>query len=230
LLNSEHVAPVIPAAILFDLTNGGEKSWGEQPPFAGLARDAVQSASRHFNLGKAGAGYGARAGAYEGGLGSASIVTPEGWQIGALVAANPFGSPYMPGTKTLWAWPWERDGEMGGQAAPQSAPQNGALPTDTKAGARVMENTSLAIVATNVALTAAQAQRMAIMAQDGLARTIAPIHTPFDGDIVFAVSTGQVALPDPWPMSLTKLGSLAADCLARAVGRAIWEANSAPRS
>jgi L-aminopeptidase/D-esterase-like protein len=226
LLNSPLVAPVIPAAILFDLANGGDKSWGETPPYGPLGRAAAAAApSKTFALGKAGAGFGARAGAYEGGLGSASFVTPEGWQIGALVAVNPFGSPYMPGTKTLWAWPWECDGEMGVQTPPAQKPLPHVLPPDTKMGSQANQNTTLAIVATNVALTAAQAQRLAIMAQDGMARAISPIHTPFDGDVVFAVSTSKVALPEPWPLSVTKLGSLAADCLARAIGRAVWEAN-----
>jgi L-aminopeptidase/D-esterase-like protein len=225
LLNSPMVAPVIPAAILFDLTNGGDKAWGEIPPYAELGRRAAAAASGQFMLGKTGAGFGARAGAYEGGLGSASIVTESGWQIGALAAVNPFGSPYMPGTKTLWAWPWERNDEMGGQVAPAHKPPPGILPDDTKMAARANENTTLAVVATNVALTPAQAQRLAIMAQDGMARAIAPIHTPFDGDIVFALSTARVPLPDPWPLNLTKLGALAADCLARAIGRAVWEAN-----
>jgi L-aminopeptidase/D-esterase-like protein len=225
LLNSELVAPVIPSAILFDLTNGGDKVWGETPPYSDLARSAAAATSKSFALGKAGAGFGARAGAYEGGLGSASIITPEGWQVGALVAANPFGSPYVPGTNTLWAWPWEMDNEMGGQTPPSQKPAPQILPPDTKMAARANENTTLAIVATNVALTTAQAQRLAIMAQDGMARAISPIHTPFDGDIVFALSTAKMPLPDPWPLNLTKLGSIAADTLARAIGRAVWEAN-----
>lgn len=226
LLNSNLVAPVIPAAILFDLANGGDKAWGENPPYADLGRAAAAAAAKTFALGKAGAGFGARAGAYEGGLGSASIVTPEGWQVGALVAANPFGSPYMPGTKTLWAWPWERDGEMGGQSPPTHAIAPQILPPDTKIGAGPNQNTTLAIVATNVALNAAQAQRLAIMAQDGMARAIAPVHTPFDGDIVFALSTAKTPLPEPWALILTKLGALAADCLARAIGRAIYSGDT----
>lgn len=230
LLNSPLVAPVIPAAILFDLANGGDKDWGENPPYADLARQAAADAAKPFSIGKAGAGFGARAGAYQGGLGSASAITPEGWQVGALVAANPFGSPYIPGTKTLWAWPWEMADEMGGQTPPAHKPAPHILPPGVKMAARssntlANENTTLAIVATNVALTTAQAQRLAIMAQDGMARAIAPIHTPFDGDIVFALSTAKTPLPDPWPLSLAKLGSLAADCLARAIGRAVWEAN-----
>jgi L-aminopeptidase/D-esterase-like protein len=221
LLNSDLVAPVIPAAILFDLTNGGDKNWGGDPPYAHLAQSAAAVAAKTFGIGKAGAGFGARAGAYEGGLGSASVVTSEGWQIGALVAVNPFGSPYIPGTKTLWAWPWEQNAEMGGQAPPARAPAPHILPPDIKMGAGPNENTTLAIVATNVALTTAQAQRLAIMAQDGMARAISPIHTPFDGDIVFALSTAKEPLPDPWPLSLAKLGALAADTLARAIGRAV---------
>ena len=84
-------------------------------------------------------------------------------------------------------------------------------------------NTTLAVVATDATLTPVQARRLAIMAQDGLARAIRPVHTPFDGDTVFAVSTAKHALSDP-AADITRLGLLAADCLARAVARGVYEA------
>ena len=224
LHGSKLVAPVVPAAILFDLTNGGDKDWGETAPYAELAREACAEASLEMALGNAGAGYGARAGAYKGGLGSASIVTPQGVQVGALAAVNSFGSPVIPGTRTLWAWAWERDREMGGQTPPALPRQDGPLPPDMKGPAQARTNTTIAIVATNVALTPGQAQRLAVMAQDGMARAIVPVHTPFDGDVVFALSTGRQPLAEPWALSLTALGAMAADCLARAIGRAVYEA------
>jgi L-aminopeptidase/D-esterase-like protein len=128
------VAPIVPSAILFDLTNGGDKNWGATPPYRTLGVKACESASDDFSLGNAGAGYGGRAGAYKGGLGSASFVTPDGFEIGAIAAVNSFGSPVMPGTSTLWAWPFEQNGEIGRQLPPR-APlwQTLACPTTSSA-------------------------------------------------------------------------------------------------
>jgi L-aminopeptidase/D-esterase-like protein len=224
--DSKLVAPIVPAAILFDLTNGGDKSWGETPPYSRLARIATAGASREFVLGNAGAGFGARAGAYKGGLGSASWVTPDGIQIGAIAAVNSFGSPVIPGTHTLWAWPFEQQAEMGGQIAPERPIGGLGLPPDVKGLPQTMSNTTIAVVATNVALTPAQAERMAIMAHDGMARALRPVHAPVDGDVVFALSTGELPMPEPWQLTLTGLGSLAADCLARAIGRGVFAAES----
>ncbi len=220
------VAPVVPAAILFDLTNGGTKDWGEEPPYNRLGRDAAAAAAKTFALGNAGAGLGARAGAYKGGLGSASAVTPDGVQIGALAAVNSAGSPVIPGTGTFWAWAFEQNGELGRQHAPQPARDMVLdVPTDIKGGTPgARQNTTIGVVATNADLTPAEARRLAIMAQDGYARALRPIHTPFDGDVLFALATGRAPLPDPRPVSLSRLGLIAADCMARAVARGVYEA------
>lgn len=219
------VAPIVPAAILFDLTNGGDKNWGAVPPFRALAVKACETASAPFKLGNAGAGYGGRAGAYKGGLGSASAVGGEGIEVGALVAVNSYGSPVMPGSSTLWAWAFEQNEEMGGQMPPRAGVGLDP-PGDLKRPPQAFGNTTIGIVAVNAALTPAQTKRIAIMAQDGLARALRPIHTPLDGDTVFAIATGARPLADPVPASLAVLGSLAADCLARAVGRAVFEAET----
>jgi len=226
LAGAPMVAPIVPAAILFDLTNGGNKNWGKEPPFRKLAVKACESAGAAFKLGNAGAGYGGRAGAYKGGLGSASAVTDDGIAVGALVAVNSFGSPVIPGTSTLWAWPFEQNDEMGRQAPARGVPVPMGLPDDVKRPPQLGGNTTIAIVAVNAILTPAQAKRVAIMAQDGLARSLRPVHTPLDGDSVFVVATGERPLADPAPLDLTVLGSLAADCLARAVGRAVFEADA----
>jgi len=220
------VVPIVPAAILFDLLNGGEKGWGEHPPYRELGRQAVAGAGETFALGNVGAGYGAQAGVLggglKGGLGSASVVCQDGLQVGALVAVNAVGSPVMPGSTTLWAWPFERDGEMGGQKPPQAidlAAEAGAE------GAMPGENTTIGVIATNARLDKAQARRVAIMAHDGYARALRPVHTPFDGDTIFCLATGRrdgaVEAGE-----LARIGALAADCMARAIGRAIWEAGS----
>jgi L-aminopeptidase/D-esterase-like protein len=124
----------------------------------------------------------------------------------------------------FWAAPFEVDGEFGGRGFPVQLPP-GALDPLTKGSART--NTTLAIVATDAALTKAQAKRLAIMAQSGLSRAIYPVHTPLDGDVVFAVSTGRRALGDPLPM-MVSLGALAANVVARAIARGVYEAAALP--
>ncbi|MCO6416450.1 P1 family peptidase [Siccirubricoccus sp. KC 17139] len=219
------VVPVVPGAILFDLANGGDKAWGEIPPYAALGRAALASVGEEFALGNAGAGYGARAGALKGGLGSASCVTPDGLTIGALVAVNSFGSVVMPGTNRFWAGPWEMEAEFGDLGPPPPGWQGEAeMPLPPGSALNPMANTTLAVVAVDAALSKAEAQRLAIMAQDGLARAIRPIHTPFDGDSIFVLATGKVPLTGP--AMLARLGHLAADTLARAVARGVYEAES----
>jgi L-aminopeptidase/D-esterase-like protein len=219
-------SPVIPAAILFDLANGGDKAWGEEPPYRRLGRAAVAAADEAFELGSAGAGCGAMAGALKGGTGSASVVSADGYTVGAVVAANPWGSVIAPGGRSFWAAPFEIDGEFGGlgSAGLAAAPDDWGL---SKAPASGL-NTTIACVATDALLTPAQARRLAVMAQDGLARAIRPVHAPFDGDVVFALSTAGRALAEPAPYTLARLGALAADCLARAVARAVYEARPWP--
>jgi L-aminopeptidase/D-esterase-like protein len=220
------VSPIVPAAILFDLANGGDKAWGEAPPYRDLGRAAVEAAGAEFALGTAGAGYGAMAGALKGGVGSASVVSGDGFTVGALVAVNSWGSVVAPGGRTFWAAPYEMGGEFGGLGASglAAAPDDWSLAK----GAAEIRNTTIACVATDAVLTPAQARRVAVMAQDGLARAIRPVHAPFDGDVVFALSTARKPLPEPQPYAIARLGALAADCLARAVARAVYEATAWP--
>ena len=223
-------SPVVPAAILFDLANGGDKNWGEQPPYRGLGREAVLAAGLDFDLGTAGAGYGAMAGALKGGTGSASVVTADGITVGALACVNSFGSVVAPGGRTFWASPFEIADEFGGLGASGlvAAPEAWGL---AKADPQARRNTTIACVATDLALTPAQAKRVAIMAQDGLARAIRPVHAPFDGDVVFALSTGGAALAEAGAaMLVARVGALAADCLSRAVARAVYAARPWPES
>lgn len=226
--------PIVPAAVLHDLTNDGDKDWGDEPPYRSLGAAAVRSAAENFDLGSVGAGRGAMAGNRKGGLGSASIILDDRVMVGALVAANPVGSVFMPDGRTFYAWPWELNGEFGGQAAPSGKddpepfPQHSRLKAPTQAGA----NTTIAIVATSADLANAEAKRIAIMAHDGIARAVRPAHTPFDGDIVFSVATGTHQLPEEpmflRPAAVARIGAAAADCLARAIARAIYEAAKDP--
>lgn len=219
------VSPVIPSAILFDLANGGHKSWGEKPPYVDLGREAVNAAATEITLGRTGAGFGASAGQLPGGIGSASIVTDDGITIGAIVAVNCFGSVQIPGTDTFWAAPFEINAEFGGKPVPTTpdfdAEDWGAAKLNPAPGS----NTTLAVIATDAILTSGDAKRLAQMASAGFARAIRPVFTPFDGDVVFALSTGQRELPPPDALTLTRLGSLAADCLARAIARGVFEAS-----
>lgn len=218
-------SPVIPAAILYDLANGGDKAWGAEPPYAALGRKAYAARSAHVPLGNAGAGYGACAGALKGGQGSASIVTTDGFTIAALVCVNAWGSTTMPGSRAFWAHPFELGGEFGAvKPDPQAAPFDPEDWGAAKASAQPRANTTIACIALDAALTPAEAKRVAQMASAGLARAIRPVFAPFDGDVVFVAATGQRPPPEPRAFALARFGALAADCLARAVARGVYEA------
>lgn len=222
--STEVTAPIVPGAILFDLSNGGDKAWGADPPYRQLGGAALAGAGDAFALGSVGAGAGARAGLLKGGIGSASAVTADGYTVGALAAVNSFGSVVGPDGRTFWAAPWEVDGEFGGLGTVGLAGSAGDAWPLAKLDPAVRENTTLAVVATDAALTRVQAKRIAIMAQDGLSRAIRPVHAPFDGDVVFALATAERPLAEPGDYTVTRIGALAADCLARAVARGVYEA------
>jgi L-aminopeptidase/D-esterase-like protein len=221
--------PVTAAAILFDLRNGGDKSWTDESPYRRLGIAACEAAGTAFGLGTAGAGYGAQAGLLKGGLGSASVMDESGLVVGALVAVNSVGAVTMPDSPAFWAWPFEMGAEFGGLAPPARALADDQLAPfrDAKIGG----NTTIGVVATNAKLDRQAARRVAIMAQDGYARAIRPSHSPFDGDTVFAVSTGAIPVTPEGPMGVARIGAMAADCMARAVARGVYEAaaiNGAP--
>ncbi|MEO9873516.1 MAG: P1 family peptidase [Anderseniella sp.] len=216
--------PIVPSAILFDLTFGPDKGWGATPPYRELGIAAAEAAGTDFDLGNTGAGYGATAGQLKGGLGSASCVFG-GFTVGSLVALNPVGSCINPASNDLWARPFELGGEFRPVPAAPAVPVPLTPLGDSKLNARTAgANTTIAVVATDAVLTKAEAQRLAIMASDGMARAIRPIHTPYDGDTVFALATGKTALGDQPAEALAMLGSVAADCLSRAIGRAMTSA------
>ncbi len=215
--------PIVPGAILYDLANGGDKNWGDTSPYAALGRAAFDGAARDVRLGRAGAGFGAKAGGAPGGVGSASIITADGMTVGALAAVNCYGSVRMPGTRAFWAWPYEINREFGGDRPPTDYSVNADDWGDAKARASLLQNTTIACVATDVRLTPDEAKRVAQMALSGFSRAIRPVFAPFDGDVVFVVSTGKRARPDPAPLTLTRLGELAANTLARAIARGVYE-------
>jgi len=214
--------PIVPGAILFDLLNGGDKSWIENP-YKGLGLSALAHAAQQFELGSAGAGFGALTGNLKGGLGSASVVLDSGLTVGALVAVNALGSVTIGEGPHFWAAPWEMQAEFGGLGMAKTfEPEHEPSPMK-----RMGEATTIAIIATDAALSQAQALRMATAAHDGMARAIVPSHTPYDGDLVFAAATGAKALRDP-QLDPFALGHAAASCLARAIARAVYEARAKP--
>jgi D-aminopeptidase len=219
------VAPIVPAAILFDLGNGGDKAWSRNP-YRDLGEEALAVASADFALGSFGAGAGARAGRLKGGLGSASLVLPGGVTVGALVAVNALGQTTVGSGRHFWAAPFEIGDEFGG-LGPATGATDIAATFDTKRGPAEGASTTIAIVATDARLTKAQATRVAAAAHDGLARAIVPAHTPFDGDLVFAAATGAHAAGDAASDTL-RIGHAAALCLSRAVARAVHAARAWP--
>jgi L-aminopeptidase/D-esterase-like protein len=217
----EALVPIVPGAILFDLLNGGDKKWGRYPPYRELGHPAAAHAVAEFALGSAGAGLGATTFDLKGGTGSASAVA-RGITVGALAMVNAAGSAVIGGGPHFWAAPFERNNEFGGRGQPAAVPPE-ALNFRTKG--QPGENTTLVVVATDATLTKAQTRRLAIMAQDGLSRALRPIHTPLDGDIVFAAATCERPFPDPI-YGLAELGTLAADVVARAIARGVYEARA----
>ena len=223
--------PVAVQAILFDLINGGEKDWmrepvKHQPPYWNLGRDAALVAAHDFALGTAGAGVGATTAGLKGGLGSTSARTSQGFTVGALVAVNAVGSATIGSSPHFWAGAYEQGNEFGGLGWPASLPSD-ALKLRFKGQPLPATATTIALVATDAALTKAECKRLAIMANDGLSKSLRPVHAPNDGDTVFAAATGKAGRGGDPPI-LTELGTVAADCLARAVARGVYEATALP--
>jgi len=217
--------PIVPGAVLFDLINGGDKEWGRFSPYRNLGYAAASSTGLDFQLGTAGAGIGATTVNLKGGLGSASMVSASGHTVGALVAVNACGSANVLDGPHFWSAPFERDGEFGALGFPTPFPPLPDRPA--LKGLPLGANTTIAIVATDAVLTKAQCKRLAVMAHDGFARAIWPVHTPLDGDTIFAAATGKKELADPI-FDLALIGSAVVATLARACARAVYEATALP--
>ena len=214
--------PLVPGAIIFDLLNGGAKDWGENP-YRALGRAAFDAAGASFELGTEGAGTGALTAMVKGGLGSASLCLPDGSTVGALVVANPVGAVTTPGDRHFYAAPFEIGDEFGGLGVDPASALGMSFESRKRDSMHPRKNTTIAIVATDAALTKAECQRIATAAHDGIGRATLPAHTPNDGDLVFGVSTGKRPAGD---VLLT--GHAASLCLARAIARAAYHARPAP--
>lgn len=221
----DQTVPIVPAAILFDLTNGGDKAW-TQNPYRFLGETALAEAGAAFALGSVGAGTGAQTANLKGGLGSSSAVI-DGVTVGALVAVNALGQATVGDAAQFWAAPFELGEEFGGLGpAPAAAFRPTVFPAMKRSEA-TNTNTTIAIVATDAALDQAQATRLAIAAHDGMARALFPSHTPMDGDLVFAAATGT-GTADVTPPLLARIGHVASLCLARAIARGVHAAHAHP--
>jgi len=221
------VIPIVPGAILFDLLNGGDKAWGRFSPYRDLGYAAAAAAGPDFALGSVGAGCGATTANFKGGLGSASATTPGGVKVAALAAVNAVGTVTVGDGPWFWAAPFEVDAEFGGRGLPPAfAPDMLAMRIKGGPAASSRENTTLAVVVTDATLTKVQAKRLAVIAQTGFARAIYPVHAPLDGDVVFAAATGERPI-DPL-VGLTELGMIAANVLARAIARGVFNATALP--
>ncbi len=216
--------PIIPAAILFDLINGGDKNWGRYPPYREMGYAAAKNASASFNIGSAGAGYGALTAGLKGGLGSASAVLQTGTTIGALVAVNAIGATNVAGTRHFWAAPHEIGDEFGGLGLPKQIAESArSIPMKFRDLQRGGMNTTIGVIATDAKLTKPETKRLAIAAHDGFARAIWPAHTPLDGDLVFALSTGSNE-PPANAVDYVELCAIAAATMARAIARGVHAA------
>ncbi|MFD0918078.1 P1 family peptidase [Pseudahrensia aquimaris] len=227
---ADQIVPIVPGAILFDLINGGDKAWGDHSPYRELGQLAAQNASYEFDLGSQGAGTGALVGGpgigLKGGLGSASTILPNGVTIGALVAVNALGAPTVGEGANFWAVPFEMGDEFGGLGPSQAdADEAQALRIKFRDTQAQGSNTTIAIIATDAALTKGEAKRMAIAAHDGFARALWPAHTPMDGDLVFALATGAKGPLDSIDDQIT-FSATAASTMARAIARGIFHAQS----
>ena len=160
----------------------------------------------------------------KGGLGSASVVLEGGVTVGALVAVNAHGAPAADGVPHMWAAPWEVGDEFGGLGP---APAGTTTDVTLTGSLTPSQNTTIGIIATDARLDKAQCQRLAVAAHDGFARALVPSHTPFDGDLIFALSTGARDLDSPMTDAVG-LGHAAATVMARAIARGVWQAEAAP--
>tara|TARA_B100000700_G_scaffold328453_1_gene446367 strand:- start:1214 stop:2335 length:1122 start_codon:yes stop_codon:yes gene_type:complete len=255
--------PIVPAAILFDLQNGGKKSISEDHTYFNFGKKALSDADYECPIGNVGAGMGAIAGKLKGGTGSASLIqkssssSKKGFTVAALSAVNSFGSVTLPDSPYFWAWPFEKNLEFGGRGTPKKIESRDKdienldlnefdLDYDfespfegTKKSLQIKNfqkkvlpksnfptNTTLCVIATDASLSQPQSKRIAIMAQDGIARAIRPVHTPFDGDTIFVLSTGEIPLSNNPQIDIATLGMMASDCLSRAIARGVFEAES----
>jgi len=217
--------PIVPAAILFDLNNGGDKDWGRYPPYRELGYQAACASTTSSPTGRVGAGFGATTATTPGGLGMAFETSPSGATVLALMAVNAAGSPLIGSTDHYWAAPFERESEFGGLGLPDPWPADAAVVRTKQGHSTAGMNTTIGVVVTDAVISKVEAKQIAVMAHDGFARALYPVHTPGDGDLLFVLSTGALPL-DREHVSLLSLGTLAANAVCRAIAQGVYTASS----
>ncbi len=220
------VVPIVPAAVIFDLGRGGDFS---AHPDSATGRAAAEAADDGpVALGNVGAGVGATAAGLKGGVGSASVVLDEGTTVAALVVANPVGSPVDPSTGELYAARFALEPELTRLRRPDPAEVRAAHARAALAGSGSGPPQPLAtvvgVICTDLTLTKAQCHKVSGVAHDGLARAVRPAHSMSDGDTLFTLSTAH--RPPPDPALFHDVLTAGADCLTRAIGRAMLAADS----
>jgi L-aminopeptidase/D-esterase-like protein len=216
---TQAIVPIVPAAVIFDLLVGSPQV-RPSAEYGYLAAQNLKGGA--VQQGVVGVGTGARNGGLKGGAGTASLIMPGGVVVGAIAAANAHGRAHDPVSGELYARFLEQDGEFKLAHAPRplAAPDY----TDIFTGSFVRSNTVIGCVATNARLSKAQAQKVAQMAHDGIARAVFPAHTMFDGDVIFCLATGEVEVGGP--AELSHIGAVAADVFARALVHGVLHAYS----
>jgi L-aminopeptidase/D-esterase-like protein len=225
----EQIVPIVPAAVIFDLGRGGRFANRPTADFGYAA--ASKAKPRHPAIGSVGAGTGARAGGLQGGVGSASCTLANGVTVSAIAVVNAVGSVINPRT----ALPWDVAGFK--LAKPNRDERNQlALLTRPDTTQPAPLNTTIGVVVTDAALTKAECYKVASVAHDGLARSIRPAHTLFDGDTIFAAATGSRHLSEDATSTfhsrssraaqLSELAEAGAECFAAACVGAILSAES----
>lgn len=220
--DGDHVVPIVPSAVVYDLGRGGV--FANRPDASFGRRAAGRARSGAVAEGAVGAGTGCLAGTLQGGVGTASERLDDGTVVGALAVVNAAGHVIDPAS----GLPWEPGG-LGLRRPPAS--ERAALRAHVEAG-RPPLNTTIGVVATDARLEPADCHRLAVVAHDGMARAIRPVHTLFDGDTVFALATGLVddepSEPRLRAARLARLQEAGARCFAIACTRAVVLARSHP--
>lgn len=221
--------PIVPAAILYDLNNGGDKDWGRYPPYRELGYAAVENATTSPATGAVGAGCGATTATTPGGLGIASTTLGCGASIVAIMAVNAAGSPLIGDSDRYWAAPFEIEDEFGGLGLPDPWPTDALDPVTKPGHSTAGLSTTIGVVATDAVITKVEAKQIAVMAHDGFPRALYPVHTPGDGDLLFVLSTAARQL-DRDALSLLSLGTTAANAVTRAIAQGVHAARTTAAS
>ena len=239
------IIPLVPSAVIFDLNindNPHVNKLGHRSPWRNLANQAYKSCSNNFLLGSYGAGCGATTATLKGGQGSSSwkqkYSNGQEYTVGAIVINNAVGNPLLNKGPSFLSGYLEINKEFGGYGTSSEnfdqVIRSKRLPRSIGIADtfnEISSNTVIGVVATDAPLSRANLKRLAIMAHDGIAKSLSPAHTPMDGDTIFAISTNQNYKKSELDnIDILAMGSRISDCVARACNRAVYEAVSVVKS